>query len=330
MNKALKLLIVDDVHKGLMARLDQLGVSYTYQPDIQSGQIEKELKSYTGIVVRSKIVLNADFLTAQPQLKVIARAGSGMDNIDLPTAEKCGILCFNAAEANADAVGEQAVGMLLALQHRIIKSNREVAKANWDREGNRGEEIGNKIIGIIGYGNTGSAVARKLAGFGSKVIAYDKYKCDFGNDYVEEVSLTQLMREADIITFHIPLTSETNKWINKTWIESVSKNFALLNLSRGGIMETKAVIQGLNSGKIKSFATDVLENERLQSFNSDERQEFAWLNDQDNVVITPHVGGWSQQSYIKISAVLADKLDAYINGKINKADCSHENRLIVG
>ncbi|MFT5513337.1 MAG: D-3-phosphoglycerate dehydrogenase [Bacteroidia bacterium] len=330
MNKALKLLIVDDMHNSLMNRLDQLGISFSYQPTIQRDQIIEELKSYSGIIVRSKINLNAEFLSSQPQLKFIARAGSGMDNVDLDAAEKRGILCINAAEANADAVGEHAVGLMLALKHRIVKSNREVVQYVWDREGNRGGEIKNSTVGIIGYGNTGSAVARKLAGFGCKIVAYDKYKSDFSEGDVNEVSLEQLMAEADVISFHIPLTSETKNWINLSWIEAAGKKFILLNLSRGGIMETKAVIQGLNSGKIKSFATDVLENERLQSFNSDESQDLTWLNDQDNVIVTPHVAGWSQESYVKISGVLANKVEAYVKGKKNMADYRHDYRQIVG
>ncbi len=326
----LNILIVDDVHNELMRRLEQMGIDYTYKPEITAEEISETLVAYNGIVVRSKLNVTADFLKKQPQLKFIARAGSGMDNIDLDEAEKRHIVCVNAGEANADAVGEHGLGLLLSLKHNIVKSNRELVQNTWDREGNRGQEIGNKTIGIIGFGNTGSAFARKLQGFGCRVIAYDKYKNGFSNQYIEEVSLSYLESEADIISFHIPLTSETSQWIRSAWISRLRNQVTLMNLSRGGIMKMTDVIQGLKSGRISGFATDVLENERLKSFNDEERQAFEWLNDQDNVILTPHVAGWSEESYVKISVVLADKIESHLKGEKIKTETSNYNRQIVG
>ena len=218
MKSNLKLLIVDDVHESLMDRLTNMSIDYSYQPDIEIASIPSILQSYTGIVVRSKIQLNSQFLSNQPQLKLIARAGSGMDNIDLKFAVENGIACINAPEANANAVGELAVGLLLSLNRRIVKSNREVNKLVWDREGNRGLELSNAIVGIIGFGNTGSSVAHKLSGFGCQIMAYDKYKTGYGTNQIKESSLEDVMSESDIISFHIPLTFETEKWISDEWI----------------------------------------------------------------------------------------------------------------
>ncbi len=329
MKSNLKLLIVDDVHESLMDRLTNMSIDYSYQPDIEIASIPSILQSYTGIVVRSKIQLNSQFLSNQPQLKLIARAGSGMDNIDLKFAVENGIACINAPEANANAVGELAVGLLLSLNRRIVKSNREVNKLVWDREGNRGLELSNAIVGIIGFGNTGSSVAHKLSGFGCQIMAYDKYKTGYGTNQIKESSLEDVMSESDIISFHIPLTFETEKWISDEWISKLGKNITLLNLSRGGIMDTKSVISSLKKGKIVAFGTDVLENERLTSLNADERQDFDWLNDQDNVIITPHIGGWTKESYVGISEVLADKIEAFIKTGLNKANASNMSTLFV-
>lgn len=329
MKNLLSVLIVDDVHLVLLERFDALSVEYSYQPNIKPEDISSELAKYSGIVLRSKLKLTAEFLSEQPQLKLIARAGSGMDNIDVEFANKNGIVCLNAPEANANAVGEQTVGMMLALQHRIVKSNREVKDLTWDREGNRGVELGKATIGIIGYGNTGRSVAQKLKGFGSKVLAYDKYKSGFETSDVEESSLEKIMEVADIISFHIPLNQETTNWINKSWISKLKPGVAILNLSRGGIMNTEAIIDGLKIGKIQALATDVLENESLNSLSRIEREELDWLNSQDNVIITPHIGGWTKESYVGISNVLADKIEAIMKTGINKANATEMSALFV-
>lgn len=329
MNSKLNILIIDEVHPLLMDRLDALSIEYKYQPEITAEEVSDVLKTYNAVIVRSKMKFTESFLADQPQLELIARAGSGMDNINLDYASKRGIICINAASANADAVGEQTVGMLLALNHRIVKSNREVAKSLWQREANRGVELKRKTVGIIGYGHTGSAVAKKLSSFECRIMAYDKYKTGFGSDFVEEVSYEELLKSADVITFHVPLTLETNQWINADWIATLPHPIALLNLSRGGIMNTQAVIDGIKEGTITAFGADVLENESIKSLTEQQRQELDWLNDQENVIITPHIGGWTKESYEGISSVLADKIEDLLKSRRNKAKANDWSTHIV-
>lgn len=233
-----------------------------------------------------------------------------MDNVDEDFARNMGIKCINAGEANSDAVGEHTLGMLLGLMHKIAKGDREVRRKLWDREGNRGLEIKGKTIGIIGYGNTGSAVAAKLKGFGVRVLAYDKYKTGFSNDSVTETNLQTIFEEADILTIHVPLDSHTRFMVNSEFIHSFVRNFYLLNLSRGAVVNTKNVIEALDSGKILGFAADVLENEKPGTMGVSDLEWFENLTVRDNVLVTPHVAGWTIESYVKISEVLADKICA--------------------
>lgn len=330
MAKSIHILIVDDLHPSLMEGLDKKSISYSYQPDIKPADVAKEMANFNVLIVRSKIQLDSMFFDMNPQLELVARAGSGMDNIDLETAHSRGITCINAPEANCDAVGEQSLATLLSLLHNVVKGNTEVSNGKWDREGNRGVELGSLTVGIIGYGHTGSAVARKLSGFGCEVLAYDKYKEDFGSEGVKEVSLTRLMEDSDVVSFHVPLTEETTKWVSTEFVDTMRKPFVLLNLSRGGIMETSAIIDGLKSGKILAFGTDVLENEKLDRLSEKEHVELDFLTSASNVIVTPHVGGWSKQSYKKISRVLLEKIWAWGENK-NIAENRHRrNTHFVG
>jgi len=324
------ILIVDDVHPSLMEALDAQSIPYSYQPTISAREVIKAMKDFNGLVVRSKINVDKQFLDANPQIVLVARAGSGLDNIDLDAASDMGVTCINSPEANCDAVGEQTTGMLLSLAHNIVKGNNEIAEKIWDREGNRGFEVGSKTIGIIGYGHTGSAVAKKLSGFGCEILAYDKFKDGFSNAYVQEVSLEKLMEESDVITFHVPLTNETQKWVANDFISKVKKPFVLLNLSRGGIMNTKDVILGLKSGKILGFGSDVLENEKMADLSEDESLDLETLIGLKNVIITPHVGGWTHESYRKISEVLVKKLTTWIRMSNNSKNAYRRNTHIVG
>jgi len=307
-NMKWKALIIDDLHESFEKELSAHQVETTYRIDLNKSEIAEELKGYNILVLRSKIFVDAEFIESQPQLRIIARAGSGLDNIDLEAAEKQNIICVNAAEGNRVAVGEQSVGMLLSLAANISSAHKEVQNGEWNREKNRGWELEGKTIGIIGFGNTGSSVASRLSGFGMNILAYDKYKTGFGNSYVEEVDYDQILQEADIISFHVPLTSLTKHWIDSHFINSVRKNFVLLNLSRGHIMKTQDIIEALDSEKIKAFGSDVLENENLKSHNQLEIRQLESLAGRRNVVITPHIGGWTIESYRKISEVLANKL----------------------
>lgn len=302
-------LIADDFHPVLMENLKKAGISYTYEPELTRQGILSQLELGTKcLVIRSKTNVDQHLLKAGMNLKLIARGGAGMDNIDTEAADAMGIECVNSGEANSDAVGEQTIGMLLSLMHNIAKSDAEVRKNIWDREGNRGNELSGKTVGIVGYGNTGSAVARKLVGFDVQVLAYDKFKKGYGSEQVKESTMDEIFELADIVTFHIPLDGHTKNIINSDFLQQFVRNIFLLNLSRGGILNTKDVLKFINEGKILGFAADVLENENPMSMGVSDRIWFDELIQKKNVVLTPHIGGWSVQSYEKISQVLAEKI----------------------
>lgn len=304
----MRVLIIDDVHERLTDGLKEIGMEVDYFPDYTPQQVLEQIHQYQGLVVRSKMELNQHVLSQATLLQFIARAGAGLDNIDTDYCDAKGIVYVNAGEANADAVGEHALSMLLSLTTRLQKSDKEVRNSIWDREGNRGWELKDKTVGIIGFGNTGKAVAQKLSGFGVRVLAYDKYLKQYGNQYAEESDVKEIQAQADIITLHVPLTDETFHLIDDNWIQQCSKNIVLLNLSRGKVVNTQVVVQYLETGKVKAAAFDVLENEKLHTLNVAEKQVFDYLIKSEKVVLSPHVGGWTVESYEKISTVLLQKI----------------------
>lgn len=312
----ISILIVDRMHEFLMDELDRNGISYDYRPEIKEEAVLEILPQHRGLVIRGKLPIDERILPGAQNLELIVRAGSGMDNIDVDLMTKNGIQCYHCAGGNSDAVGEQTIGMLLALCSNITKSNQETLNLKWDREGNRGFELRGKTVGIIGYGHTGSAVAEKLRGFACRVMAFDKYKQGFGNDWVEEVTLDKLYSEADVISFHIPLTKETKHWINDDFFEALSKPVVLLNLARGGIMNTEAIINTLRGGGIRALGLDVLENEKIESWTKEEKEQFEQLRSFENVIVTPHVGGWTSESYRRISEMCATKILAHFEKSI--------------
>ncbi len=320
METKLHILIIDSLHESFMDSLEANGIRFTYAPDISPEEVREQLGAYNGLVVRSKMKVDSHLISSNPQLKLIARAGSGLDGIDQQAARDARIHLVNAPEGNRDAVGEQTIGMMLSLLSNIDKGAREVRNGIWDREGNRGTELSSLTVGIIGYGNTGSAVARKLSGFGCRVIAYDKYRSNYASDLAQECDYDELLQVADVISFHVPLTDETRDWINKEFIRSVDRPFYLLNLSRGGIMKTEAVLRGLESGKILGFGSDVLENEQLKEYTTEESQLLQNLLKRSDVIVTPHVGGWTFESYERISEVLAEKVLKWINKSVLLTD----------
>lgn len=270
--------------------------------------IKKIVLGYVGIVIRSKVKLDADFLQHCHNLRFIARVGAGMENIDVAYAEKRNIICLNAPEGNKDAVGEQALGMILALFNRIIVSDREVREGKWIREGNRGIELGNKTVGIIGYGNTGSAFAKKLAGFGVKVISYDKYKTDYSDNYVLESTMEKLFDECDIVSIHTPLTDETQDLVNNDFLESFRKNIYIVNTSRGKILNTADLVSALDRGKVIGACLDVIEYEGLSFEDVNIPKEFKELIKNNNVILTPHIAGWTHESNHKMALTIARKI----------------------
>lgn len=307
----MKVLFLDDVHEVLAERLTHAGFNCIFAYSESREHCEQLTKDVDGIVIRSRFRMDASFLDNARNLKFIARSGAGMENIDEPYCEERNIMLFNAPEGNRNAVGEHALGMLLSLFNKLVKGDQEIRSGKWDREGNRGVELDGKSVGIIGYGNNGSAFAKKLSGFDVKVFAYDKYKTGFDSDLVRESSMNDIYLNCDVVSLHIPQTNQTIGLIDEAFISDMNKPFFLINLSRGKIVKTDALVDGLRTGKILGACLDVLEYEKA-SFESFFEQElpksFKYLLESDKVILSPHVGGWTKESYFKLSDVLADKI----------------------
>jgi D-3-phosphoglycerate dehydrogenase len=305
-----KVYIVDDVSPILNEGLTKQGFEVIYEPHVSKFQLVENLKMYQPdvLVLRSKIKIDEQVLNACKSLKLIARAGAGMDNINLELAKQRGIECINAGEANSDAVGDHTLGLLLNGLRNISKSYFEVKKGIWLREENRGIELSQKTVGIIGYGNTGRAVAKRLVSFGCQVLVYDKYLKGYGNELHVESEMERIFEEADVLTLHIPLTDETSAMVDSNFLSAFKKSIFLMNLSRGPIVKTSALIEALENNKVYKCALDVLENEDLMNLTPVQKKEFQFLAESDKVILTPHIGGWTLESYDKISAVLLNKI----------------------
>lgn len=300
------ILIVDDIHATFLEQLTEAGYTLNYQPDYSREDAEAVIANYDGLVIRSKFQVDRSFLDLAAQLTFIARGGAGMDNIDEAYAAKRNITLLNAPEGNRDAVGEHMMGMLLSLMNHLQRGHQQIIQGTWAREQNRGFELAGKTVALIGYGNNGQAMAKKLSGFEVEVIAYDKYKTGFTDAYAREVSMEEVVRHADILSFHIPLTSETKSLVNTEYLYHFKKPFFLLMGARGGIVEIPAVLKALDTGKILGAAFDVLPVEKFPPL-----AEQAWypeLAARENVLLSPHVAGWTFESYVKIADVLAKKI----------------------
>lgn len=292
-----------------MNQLTSEGIAFSYQPQIdRQGILSLLANGATGLVIRSKTTVDEELLAASPALKFVARGGAGMDNVDEVASNRLGIRCFNAGEANSVAVGEHAIGMLLSLIRNISRADAQVRQGIWLREENRGIELNGRTVGIIGYGNTGSAFARLLSGFGMKVLAYDKYKKGFGNEYVTECGMEEIHSHAEILSLHVPLDCHTKFMVNSDFLQQFVRNILLINTSRGEVVKTADVIDCLNSGKVAGFAADVLENEPPARNGASGGAWFEQLKIRPNVVLTPHIAGWTVESYQKISEVLAQRI----------------------
>ena len=305
-------LFLDSVHPILSERLIRSGLfSCVHAEDWSTELIQEALKTAHGIVVRSRFPMNSDFLKDASCLEFIARSGAGLENIDEFYCQQNGIALFNAPEGNRNAVGEHALGMLLAMLNKMATANRDIRSGIWDRDGNRGIELDGKTVGIIGYGNNGSAFAQKLRGFDVKVLAYDKYKSGFGSDFVMEATLSAVLSQSDVISFHIPQNSETIHFANQEFFDALQKPIFLLNLSRGKIVETEALLRAIDSKVVLGAGLDVNEFEKasFESFFEHAMPELLnRLIQSDQVLLTPHVAGWTTESYEKLSSVLADKI----------------------
>jgi D-3-phosphoglycerate dehydrogenase len=309
MNK--KILIADHLHPIFKEEAERMGFECHDKPLISREETLAIIHEYSIIAIRTKFQIDSELIDAGTNLKLIARAGAGMDNVAEEYARFKGIKCINAPEGNRDAVAEHVIGMLLSLSNNLNIADAQVRHGVWDREGNRGWELKGKTVAIIGYGNNGMMLARKLSGFELKVIAYDKYKTGFSDAFAQEVSMEQVVREADILSLHIPLSRETRQLFNDEYLFHFKKPIVLLNASRGEVVSTKTVLKGIRNGKIAAAGLDVLEIEKLPALA--DQDWFKELSESKKVILSPHIAGWTHESYFKISEVLAQKLQALIS-----------------
>ena len=311
-----KIAFLDTVHPVLEDGLVQLGWICDNLTHLSESQVKEVLVNYHGIVIRSRFPMNEEFLKSAEKLEFIARSGAGMENIDVSYCESRGIKLFNAPEGNRNAVAEHALGMLLSLFNQLKKGDLEIRDGIWDREGNRGVELEGMTVGIIGYGNNGSAFAKKLRGFDVKILAHDKYKSGYGDAFVTEATLSEIQEKADVLSLNVPLTPLTKGLINNRFIHQMNKPFYLINLSRGAIVNTADLMDALETEKVKGACLDVLEYEKTSfedMFNEGNEMPlpFKYLINAENVILSPHVGGWTTNSYFKLSAVLLEKIKTY-------------------
>jgi phosphoglycerate dehydrogenase len=307
----MKILLLDKNHPLITEQLSEKG--FVLEEDFSSSyeQVLEKIHLYEGIIIRSRIPLDAHFLEKAKNLKFIARVGAGMENIDTAKAQKLGIKLINSPEGNKDAVAEHVIGTLLVLMNRLFISSNEVKKGIWLREENRGEEILGKTFGIIGYGNMGKAVAKRLSGFGCKTIFYD-IKPNLSDEFATQVSLQELQENADILSLHTPLTEDTLYMIDEEFISKMKKNFYFINTARGKNLKTSALVNALKSGKIKGACLDVLEYEKTSFENLETKNEdLEYLLNSEKAIITPHIAGWTHESKIKLAQVIVDKILAF-------------------
>jgi D-3-phosphoglycerate dehydrogenase / 2-oxoglutarate reductase len=303
-----RILIIDEIHPSLFPMLEGIGIAYDYRPDIKPIDVCEALAGFEGLIVRSKMRITADTIKLADKLKFVARAGAGVDNIDAAALKTRGIALLGANEGNRQAVGEHALGMLLSLMRNITRGDRQVRGKVWLREENRGEEISGKTVGIIGYGNMGQSFARLLSAFGCRILAYDRYAEEKIGAPAEKVTLGELQVEADIVSLHIPYIPENRTFANHAFFGAFSKPIWFMNTSRGEVVDQDALVEHLRAGTLKGAALDVLENEKLHTLTEHQRQNFDYLVKADNVVLTPHIAGWTHESYVKINEVLVEKI----------------------
>lgn len=303
-------LIIDEMHESIVPLLENAGFKVDYRPEITRQALINDIGNYSGLIVRSKTTIDKEVLDVALQLNFVARAGAGLDKLDMNALQERKIKVINAPEGNRDAVAEHTLGLISGLMCKIHKANHEVKNFKWNRSLNRGQELKGKTIGILGYGYMGEAVAKRFKCFGANIIAHDKYKKGFGDEQVREVDEATFFRETEILTIHVPLTNETRGMVSKKYLDNFSQNIFVLNTSRGEVLELTGLIEGLETGKVQGAGLDVLEWENFHKLSRDQRALLEKLFSFQQVVVTPHVAGWTYESYKKINEVLFDKIQA--------------------
>jgi D-3-phosphoglycerate dehydrogenase len=310
-----KILCIDSNHDILHETLIDAGFHCDLFWNKSKEELIELLPNYEGAVIRSKFKFTKEILDLATHLKCIGRVGAGMENIDVEYAAIKGVTCVSAPEGNRDAVGEHALGMLLMLMNHLKRSDNEVRNGIWKRAENRGHEIAGKTIGIIGFGNMGSAFAKRLQGFDCEVLVYDKYKTGFGNEFVKESSLYEIYEKADVVSIHLPLTEETNYYIYDDFISYFKKNIYILNTARGKCLNTVDLVKHLETGKVIGACLDVLEYESTSFENIDTvflPEPMQYLLKSEKVILTPHIAGWTHESNYKMSKIIAQKMIAVL------------------
>ncbi|RFP63965.1 phosphoglycerate dehydrogenase [Hymenobacter lapidiphilus] len=307
-------LVIDEMHSSLPDYLEPLGLTLHYRPNLTATEVPAALAAhpYEGLVVRSKLHVTRELLAYGPQLRYVCRAGAGVDNIDEQAMADAGVTLLNAPEGNRDAVGEYAVGLLLALFRHIPRADAEVRAGQWHREANRGEELGGKTVGLLGYGHMGRAFARRLSAFGCTVLAHDSDPTCPPDEYATLVPLAELQARAEVLSLHIPYSAANHHFVNEEFLAGFPNAVWLLNTARGEVLDHAALVSRLRTGQIRGAALDVLENEKPTTLTPGQQARFDYLRTAPNVVLAPHIGGWTVQSYERINAVLARKLAAFL------------------
>ncbi|WP_114789774.1 NAD(P)-dependent oxidoreductase [Niabella yanshanensis] len=303
-----KVIVTGNAHPILMQTLTDKGFDVVYQPQISYEEIKNNGQGVSGLVLTTRIKVDKELIDALPQLEWIGRLGSGMELVDVDYARSKDILCASSPEGNRNAVAEHSLGLLLMQINKMNIAVQEVRQGIWLRDENRGTELLGKTVGIIGYGNTGSSFARLLQPFEVTVLAHDKYKTGFENDYIKEAALEQVCEEADIISFNVPLTAETHHFLNKELLVRLKKQPLIISACRGKVINTADLIEGLKNGQVRGACLDVLENEKLNTYTEFEKQQLAELLSFPGVIVTPHIAGYTHEAFLKMATVLLGKL----------------------